>query len=342
MAYTYTSPSSIKPDKTYKINGVNVKDYLIPNHNVNNLTLPAKKVGKKIVGITIHNTEDLPKVDDDGRNYVAATLNDNMGQVYVHWYVDDLCAWHCFPNEYSSWSCSDGANGTGNSQTICVECIMSGETGSENIKAKDNAARLIAALLIENALTIKDVYSHTYWINMAKGIKNGNKNQLCCIPPVGQKKCPYYIIPQWDAFLALIEKYYNTLKKTPEPEMYRVRKNWKDASGQIGAYQNLESAKTLAEFNPGYKVFNSSGKCVYTPATYYREATILRMTLAKVSYDAEKTFMSITPNAKVIVCRNIKKKGTDNKTWLKIYNRNHVFGPLDYIWIKQEDLSPVK
>ena len=87
MAYIYTSPSAIKPDKTYKLNGINVKEYFIPSHNVNNLVLPAKRTNKKIIGITIHNTEDLPKIEDDGRNYIASTLNNNMSQVYVHWYV---------------------------------------------------------------------------------------------------------------------------------------------------------------------------------------------------------------------------------------------------------------
>ena len=52
--------------------------------------------------------------------------------------------------------------------------------------------------------------------------------------------------------------------------------------------------------------------------------------------------MNIVANTKVIICRNIKQKGPDNKVWLKIYNRNHIFGPLDYIWIKQEDLTPIK
>lgn len=341
MAYIYTSPSSIKPDKTYKLNGINVKEYFIPSHNVNKLALPAKRTNKKIIGITIHNTEDLPKIEDDGRNYIASTLNNNMSQVYVHWYVDDLYAWHCFPNEYDSWSCSDGANGSGNSQTICVECIMKSETDSKSLKAKDNAARLIAQLLVENKLTTKDVYSHTYWINMAKGVTNGSKNQLCCIPPAKEKKCPIYIIPQWENFLSLVDKYYKKLTKIEE-ELYRVRKSWRDVTSQIGAYKNLESAKNLADFNPNYKVFNSKGKCCYTPKIYYREATTLKVTSAKVSYDATKTFMNIVANTKVIICRNIKQKGPDNKVWLKIYNRNHIFGPLDYIWIKQEDLTPIK
>lgn len=44
---------------------------------------------------------------------------------------------------------------------------------------------------------------------------------------------------------------------------YRVRKNWKDASTQKGAYHNIENAKKCADENKGYSVFDESGKVVY-------------------------------------------------------------------------------
>lgn len=48
-------------------------------------------------------------------------------------------------------------------------------------------------------------------------------------------------------------------------EIYRVRKSWEDAASQIGAWRNLEAAKEQADANPGYKVFDEDGKCVYEP-----------------------------------------------------------------------------
>lgn len=54
--------------------------------------------------------------------------------------------------------------------------------------------------------------------------------------------------------------------KTPEPakeeELYRVRKTWKDAKSQVGAYSSLDNAKNACPV--GYKVFDSKGKVVYT------------------------------------------------------------------------------
>lgn len=45
--------------------------------------------------------------------------------------------------------------------------------------------------------------------------------------------------------------------------LYRVRKSWSDAKSQIGAFSVLANAKSLADKNPSYKVFDESGKVVY-------------------------------------------------------------------------------
>lgn len=52
-----------------------------------------------------------------------------------------------------------------------------------------------------------------------------------------------------------------------EPVWYRVRKTWEDATTQIGAFHQLEGAKSLADSraNDGYKVFDENGVVVYTP-----------------------------------------------------------------------------
>lgn len=49
----------------------------------------------------------------------------------------------------------------------------------------------------------------------------------------------------------------------PKDELYRVRKSWADSKSQIGAYAMLKWAKKSADAHPGYKVYDSSGNCVY-------------------------------------------------------------------------------
>jgi flagellum-specific peptidoglycan hydrolase FlgJ len=46
--------------------------------------------------------------------------------------------------------------------------------------------------------------------------------------------------------------------------LYRVRLTWEDSKSQKGAYKKLDSAKLIADENPGYSVFDDNGNVVYT------------------------------------------------------------------------------
>ena len=203
----YISPSDIIADKEFEIFGVKVKEYLIANHNINGITLPTKRV-KPLKGITIHNTNDLANIEDDGRNYTASTVNGNMRTVRVHYYVDDLYIWQNLDESLQNWTCTDG-NGDGNATTIAIECIMKNSYDTESLKAMDNCARLTAYLCVKYKLTTNDVYTHTYWLHMRDKdsvSKCGDKDKICTARH-SYKICPTFIIPQWDKFLALVNKY---------------------------------------------------------------------------------------------------------------------------------------
>ena len=103
MDKKFIHPDKIVPDKTYNLNGVTVKEYLIKNHNINNLALPIKRP-YALKGVTIHNTMTLGK-DDDAKWYVCSTENGNMGGVFVNAYVDYNGAWQELPWDSMNWSC---------------------------------------------------------------------------------------------------------------------------------------------------------------------------------------------------------------------------------------------
>lgn len=52
---------------------------------------------------------------------------------------------------------------------------------------------------------------------------------------------------------------------TVTTQLYRVRQTWSDSKSQKGAYKILSNAKKCADANPGYSVFDASGKVVYAP-----------------------------------------------------------------------------
>ena len=56
---------------------------------------------------------------------------------------------------------------------------------------------------------------------------------------------------------------------------YRVRKAWSDKKSQLGAYRVLAYAKAKADNNPGYYVFDPTGKAIY-PSEKYRLHTVVK------------------------------------------------------------------
>lgn len=55
-------------------------------------------------------------------------------------------------------------------------------------------------------------------------------------------------------------------ESTDSSKYYRVRKSWEDAASQKGAFTVLANAKSCADENPGYIVFDWNGKAVYGKA----------------------------------------------------------------------------
>ncbi len=74
------------------------------------------------------------------------------------------------------------------------------------------------------------------------------------------------IIERWN--LTSLDTAGPVVPSDPEPApqeqiWYRVRKTWADAASQKGAFHVLENAKECADKNPGFCVFDESGKCIY-------------------------------------------------------------------------------
>lgn len=204
----YISPKDIKADKTYQVNGVQWNEYLLKNHNVNNINLPPKRK-ENLWGVTIHCTEDLKNVEDDGRQYTAATINNAMGGVCTTLYIDELGVWQNLDLDSMNYTCGDGISGWGNSRTISLEIIMNGTTGENNLKAKDNAARVAAFLLHKYGKTANDLYTHNYWLNKRNGVTGSH--EYMCTTKTPTRHCPYYILTDgnngWDKFRRLVDQY---------------------------------------------------------------------------------------------------------------------------------------
>lgn len=258
----------LKPDKTTTFGGVTVNEYLLTKHNPNRIDMPSASMEGKIIGVTIHNTSWITTASGTtpAEQYTRATVNGNMNDVRVHYYVDNTCAWQNLSMNLSGWHAADGS-GNGNRRTIAIECIMSSAYNSKDKKSEDNCAKLSAALLKKYNLGIDHLYTHTHWLNIRDG-KTGSVDYLNTAKNP-YKTCPLYILPHWSAFKAKVQSYMNSgtsVSTTPTTtQLYRVRKSWTDAKSQIGAFSSLKNAKKACK--SGYAVFDSSGKQVYLTTT---------------------------------------------------------------------------
>ena len=203
----WISPNSLKADRSYVINGVTINEYLLKNHNVNSVNLPTKRTNN-FKGVVIHNTNRAGSVDD-GRQYTAATLNGAMAS-RTHYYVTEKSAWRNLEDDVMNWTCGDGTKGEGNNGCISLEIIMNSRTKEEDLKARDNGAKLAAAILAANNMGINDLYTHNYFLNIRDGVK-GDYNKLCTTA-TPTRNCPYYIVHEWEDFRQQVKQYINQLK----------------------------------------------------------------------------------------------------------------------------------
>ena len=245
----------LKADKTTVLNGVKVNEYLLTEHNTRNIAMPSASMEGNILGVTIHNTDWITTAagTTPAEQYTRATANGNMGDVRVHFYVDDTCAWQNLPLSLSGWHAADG-DGDGNRRTIAIECIMGKGNTDRDSKSEDNAARLAAALLKQYGFGIDRLFTHQHWYS--------------------RKYCPAYILPHWNDFKKKVEGYLNEgseqAKPKPAPDVkqiYRVRKSWPDVKSQTGAYAVYDNAvRACAE---GYTVFDANGVAKFTKQKDY-------------------------------------------------------------------------
>ena len=234
----------LRPDATTTLNGVKINEYLLTKHNPNHIDMPSVSMAGKIIGVTVHNTDWITVASGTtpAEQYTRATVNNNMNDVRVHYYVDNVCAWQNLPHSLSGWHAADGS-GNGNRRTIAIECIMSSAYNSTDKKSEDNCAKLAAALLKQYGLDINHLYTHTHWLNVRDG-RNGTIDQLNTMYN-RYKMCPAYILPHWAEFKKKVQSYLNagtsTISAPSTKQLYRVRKSWADAKSQLGAYSSANT-----------------------------------------------------------------------------------------------------
>ena len=186
--------------------------------------------------VTVHNTPDIneAKGTNDAEQYARATYNNNMGDVVVHYYIDETDCWHILADDTVGWHAADGVNGPGNTKSVAIEIVMDGSGKSYDRQAEERGAKLAAILLHRYGLGIDRLKTHRDWYP--------------------KKNCPAYILPHWSAFVGKVKAYLAEIEeqdaKTAEAERKNPvsagrKKYYRVQVGYFGSYENAKAMKAL-------------------------------------------------------------------------------------------------
>lgn len=237
---------------------------------------PCYTAGRKITvkGLMLHSVGcPQPKASV----FINSWNNPSYDSACVHGFIDgnDGTVYQTLPWNHRGWHCGSGNKGSGNNTHIGVEmcepaCIR--YTSGSNFTCSDLAeARTVAKRTYEAAVELFAMLCKQYNLNpIADGViishREGHSRGIA-----SNHGDPEHL---WKG-LGLgytMDGFRKDVKAamggsgTAEPEnggWYRVRKSWADAKSQKGAFKVLANAKKCADENPGYSVYDESGKAVY-------------------------------------------------------------------------------
>ena len=126
-------------------------------------------------------------------------------------------------------------------------------------------------------------------------------------------------MPHWAKFKATVEKYLAEYEKPVENIPYKIRRSKDNVESQIGAYNNLETAKNIADYNRGYKVFDNLGNLVYKPSVYYSKyiTTKDRTPIKYVPERNAKTISRLPKNTEITVYLGSNVTAENGTIWVK-------------------------
>ena len=202
--------------------------------------------------IVIHETDNF-SVGANASRHAYAQYNGHLS-TSVHFYCGDDGVYQVADYTSSCWSIGKTYSNTRpimdatNYNVISIEICVNAD-GNYTI-ARDNAIALTKFLMGDLGITEDRVIRHYD----AKG-----------------KYCPRKMMDNpslWVDFKnqigSKVEPTPSPIQPTPISEYYRVGKDWQNGIcvGQIGAFKNLENAKSVCSV--GYNVYDGQGSIVYT------------------------------------------------------------------------------
>lgn len=181
------------------------------------------------------------------RNASAHYFIDHNGEIWQS--VEDAnIAWHCGASSYKHKECR-------NANSIGIElCVRKKNTASMGATDKD---WYFEDATVEAAAELTRHLMDKYGVPADCVIRHYDVTGKICPNPYVYNTTAH----TWDEFKRLISG-GAVSDGNSEKKLYRVRKSWEDAAGQLGAFESLDNAKKACI--AGYNVYDWDGKAVYS------------------------------------------------------------------------------
>ena len=174
------------------------------------------------------------------------------------------------PWDFKPWGCGSGKKGSCNNGWIQFEICEDGLTDKDYFNKVYKEACEITAYLCDmynidphgtveyNGVNVPTILCHYDSYKLGLGSNHGDVDHW--FPKFGKS-----METVRDDVEKLLPKKAPVIEPVlPEPELYRVRKQWEDAKSQIGAYKDLNNAKEACDkAGDEYEVYNSKGIAIY-------------------------------------------------------------------------------
>lgn len=181
------------------------------------------------------------------RNASAHYFVDHNGEIWQC--VEDAnIAWHCGASSYKHGECR-------NANSIGIElCVRKKSTASMGATDKD---WYFEDATVEAAAELTRYLMDKYGVPADHVIRHYDVTGKICPNPYVYNTTAH----TWDEFKRLISGGAVSAGNS-ERKLYRVRKSWEDAAGQLGAFESLDNAKKACI--AGYNVYDWDGRAVYS------------------------------------------------------------------------------
>lgn len=216
------------------------------NHNPGSIS--------RIKYIVIHYVGALGGAKENCQYYAGGNRNASAhyfvgfdGEIWQS--VEDAnIAWHCGASSYKHGECR-------NANSIGIElCVRKRNTASMGATDKD---WYFEDATVEAAAELTRYLMDKYNVPASHVIRHYDVTGKICPNPYVYNTTAH----TWDEFKKKISGAVAPAIK----KLYRVRKSWKDATSQLGAFEELENAKNACK--EGYTVYDWDGKAVYSKQT---------------------------------------------------------------------------